>query len=73
VVLTQDLDFGALLAVTHGDRPSVLQIRADDTRPDVIGAQVIGALKQMEPDLVEGSLLTVEPDRLRIRCLPLRR
>lgn len=40
VVLTQDLDFGAILALTHGDKPSVMQIRADDTSPDVIGAQV---------------------------------
>jgi predicted nuclease of predicted toxin-antitoxin system len=27
VILTQDLDFGTILAVTHGDKPSVIQIR----------------------------------------------
>jgi len=27
VVLTHDLDFGSILAATHGDKPSVIQIR----------------------------------------------
>lgn len=71
VVLTHDLDFSAILAVTHGNKPSVVQIRADDVSPDVIGSQVIAALKQMEPELKSGALLTVEPNRTRIRLLPL--
>ncbi len=29
VVLTNDLDFGAILAVTHGEKPSVVQIRSE--------------------------------------------
>ena len=40
VVLTHDLDFGAMLAATHGEKPSVVQIRAEDVSPDVIGVQV---------------------------------
>lgn len=35
VVLTHDLDFSAILAATHGEKPSVVQIRADDVSPDV--------------------------------------
>ena len=31
VLLTHDLDFGAILAVTGGAKPSVVQIRADMT------------------------------------------
>lgn len=30
---THDLDFGAILAVTHGAEPSVVQIRAQDVSP----------------------------------------
>jgi predicted nuclease of predicted toxin-antitoxin system len=33
VVLTRDLDFSAILAVTHGEKPSVAQIRAGDLSP----------------------------------------
>ena len=72
VVLTHDLDFSAILAATHGEKPSVVQIRAENVSPDVIGLQVITALRQMEPDLEEGALLTVDPNRTRLSLLPLR-
>ncbi len=71
VVLTHDLDFSAILASTHGEKPSVVQIRADDVSPDVIGLQVIAALKQMVSELESGALLTVDPNRTRVRLLPL--
>jgi hypothetical protein len=71
VVLTHDLDFGAILAATHGEKPSVVQIRADEVSPDVIGKQVIVALRQMASDLEEGALLTIDPNRTRLRLLPL--
>ena len=73
VVLTHDLDFGAILAVTQGEKPSVVQIRADDTSPDAISAQVLVALRLMEAELEAGALVTVEPARLRVRLLPFRR
>jgi predicted nuclease of predicted toxin-antitoxin system len=34
-VLTHDLDFSAILAATQGEKPSVVQIRAEDVSPDV--------------------------------------
>jgi predicted nuclease of predicted toxin-antitoxin system len=37
VVLTHDLDFSALLAATQGSKPSVVQIRSDDVRPETVG------------------------------------
>jgi predicted nuclease of predicted toxin-antitoxin system len=71
VVLTHDLDFGAILAATHGEKPSVVQIRAEDVSPNVIGKQVLIALRQMAAELEEGALLTVDPNRTRLRVLPL--
>lgn len=71
VVLTHDLDFSAILAATHGEKPSVVQIRAEDVSPDVIGNQIIVALRQMANELEEGALLTVDPNRTRLRLLPL--
>lgn len=72
VVLTHDLDFGAILAATHGAKPSVAQIRADDVRPSAIGRQVVDALRQMSSELDSGALLTIDPSRTRVRILPLR-
>lgn len=71
VVLTHDLDFSAILAATHGEKPSVVQIRAEDVSPDAVGKQVIGALQQMISELEAGALLTVDPTRTRLRVLPL--
>ncbi len=39
--------------------------------PNVIGKQVIIALHQMAAELEEGALLTVDPNRTRLRVLPL--
>jgi predicted nuclease of predicted toxin-antitoxin system len=73
IVLTLDLDFGAILAATQGTGPSVVQIRADDVRPEAIGGHVIGAIRQMTAVLEQGALIAVEPSRTRVRFLPLRR
>ena len=71
VVLTHDLDFSAILAATQGEKPSVVQIRAEDVSPEAIGSQVIIALRQMVTELEDGALLTVDPNRTRMRVLPL--
>lgn len=71
VVLTSDLDFGTILAVTGAAKPSVVQIRSDDLSPSVIGDAVAVALKSLEADLLDGALVTIEPSRHRLRLLPL--
>jgi predicted nuclease of predicted toxin-antitoxin system len=72
IVITHDLDFGTILAITHGKKPSVVQIRSMDISPDVVAAQMIAALRVAEAELEAGALLTVEPERTRLRILPLR-
>jgi len=71
VVLTHDLDFSAILAATQDAKPSVVQIRAADVRPETAGPVLIEALRQMTSQLEEGALLTVDPARARMRVLPL--
>lgn len=71
IVLTHDLDFSAILAATHGEKPSVVQIRAEDVSLKAIGSQVVSALLQMVSELEEGALITVDPNRTRLRLLPL--
>jgi predicted nuclease of predicted toxin-antitoxin system len=73
IVLTHDLDFGAILAVTHGEKPSVVQIRAEDVAPELIGRHVIAALRQVAAELEEGALLTIDTNQIRLRLLPLER
>ena len=71
IVLTHDLDFGAILAATAGNKPSVVQIRADNLSPSAIGAAILRAIKQMETQLRAGALVTVDPSRARVTLLPL--
>lgn len=73
VVLTHDLDFGAILAATEGDRPSVVQLRAEDLNPNRIGRQVVAALHKLRIELGQGALVTVDAARMRLRLLPLPR
>ena len=73
VVLTHDLDFSTILAATRGEKPSVVQIRSDDVSPEAIGQAVLGAIRQMAVELDSGALLSVDPNRMRTRLLPLRR
>lgn len=72
VVLTCDLDFGTILAVTHGDKPSVVQLRSDILTHESLGKLVVEALRQLEGELAAGALVTIEPERTRLRILPLR-
>ena len=71
VVLTHDLDFGSILAATHGDKPSVIQIRSRTLSTAAIGPFVVKTLIQMDAEIESGALLTIEPPRARIRLLPL--
>lgn len=71
VVLTHDLDFSSILAATGGEKPSVVQIRSDNTSPEAIGKIVVTALRQMASELDAGALLTIDPKRARLRLLPL--
>jgi predicted nuclease of predicted toxin-antitoxin system len=71
VVLSHDLDFSAILAATNGAKPSVVQLRTENLRPDIIGGSLIAALKQMSGELTAGALLTLDPGRARLKLLPL--
>lgn len=73
IVFTHDLDFGALLAASGQSKPSVIQLRCEDTNPSTMGAILLEALRLAEADLKKGALVTVDPRRTRIRVLPLTR
>lgn len=71
VVVTHDLDFGAILTASRGEKPSVIQIRADDLRPETVGRRILAALRVAESEVEAGALVTVTPGKTRISVLPL--
>lgn len=71
VVFTNDLDFGAILAVTKAKAPSVIQVRAQDVSPEHLTDLVVRGLRQHEEMLEQGALISIDEARLRSRVLPL--
>ena len=56
VLFTLDLDFGAMLAATHANGPSVIQVRTDNNLPSHIGPLLIELLKEHEDTIRAGRL-----------------
>lgn len=70
VVFTHDLDFGTLLAVTHANGPSVIQVRTQDVMPGHLESLVVKILRENESELESGALITVDENKSRLRILP---
>ena len=71
IVFTHDLDFGAILAATKAESPSVFQIRTQDINPGHISDLVVSALSQFKDHLEVGALVSVDETKFRARILPL--
>jgi predicted nuclease of predicted toxin-antitoxin system len=70
-VLTNDLDFGFILAITCGKKPSVIQTRTGDLGPDRIGEIVLKAINLLTTDIDQGALVTIDQHKTRVTLLPL--
>jgi predicted nuclease of predicted toxin-antitoxin system len=73
IVLTADLDFGAILAATQRRLPSVIQIRTDVLSPAAVGGAVLSAIRQARNELEAGAIVSVDARRARLRVLPFAR
>jgi predicted nuclease of predicted toxin-antitoxin system len=71
VVVTLDADFHALLALTEAISPSVIRIRIERLRAQVLTNLLLTVIGECEEDLEQGAVVTVEPSRIRVRRLPL--
>jgi predicted nuclease of predicted toxin-antitoxin system len=72
VLITNDLDFSAILAASSGASPSVVQIRTQDLLSDVVVSVVGEALDGHREDIERGALLSIDEAGTRVRVLPLR-
>jgi len=71
IVLTHDLDFGTILALTFAEGPSVVQLRIQDNFPANAGDLVDQGLREFQEALESGALVVVDGQRLRARMLPI--
>ena len=69
-VLTQDLDFSAIVALSGARTPSLITLRLASSRVEHVNEILARVLPQIEEDLVRGSAITVEEAAIRRRALP---
>lgn len=72
IVVTHDLDFGAILAATGTHAPSVIQVRTHNVSPQHLQPLLIDAIERYETELLAGALIIVDENRARVRILPLK-
>ncbi|WEK03579.1 MAG: DUF5615 family PIN-like protein [Candidatus Devosia phytovorans] len=70
IVLTRDLDFSAIVATTHLEKPSVIHLRDKDRFDEATVARLLMTIKAFETLLRSGAILTIAGNRARIRPLP---
>lgn len=72
ILLTMDLDFGYLLAVSKAKLPSVILFRLSDERSEVVNGRLADVFAQPESGLEAGAIISVNERVFRIRRLPIR-
>jgi predicted nuclease of predicted toxin-antitoxin system len=72
ILVSADADFGTLLAVRSSRQPSVIQFRGEGSRkPHALARTLLANLPQLIDALENGSIVTFEPARVRVRLLPI--
>ncbi len=71
VLVTTDTDFGTILALTGAAAPSVLLLRGIGDSVDERVDALLDVLPRVEYELSEGAVVVIEPDRYRMRYLPI--
>ena len=71
VLITQDLDFSALLVAKRYEKPSVISLRFDNAEPNFIADRMVEIVEEFEKELEEGIVLSVDETSARYRNLPI--
>ena len=71
VVITLDLDFAEIAALTEGNKASVILFRLRNTRTPYVIERLSTVLKDSSEALQKGAVVVVEESRHRVRFLPI--
>jgi predicted nuclease of predicted toxin-antitoxin system len=70
-VITQDLDFSALLAVGGHSKPTVITLRLEEPHPLFVGQRLKEIVAVMEEKIKAGAVISVDETSVRYRSLPM--
>lgn len=71
ILLTMDLGFGALLAMSRGQFPSTVVFRLSNETSESVNARLAEVLELFGADLESGVIISVSDETMRVRRLPL--
>jgi predicted nuclease of predicted toxin-antitoxin system len=70
-IITADLDYLRLLALSHATGPSLVLFRGADWAENAVIERMNDLLRSLSAEEIEQSILVVDPDRIRRRRLPI--
>ena len=72
IVVTQDLDFSALLALGGFNEPSLITVRLKVSDPEAITQKLLELLPEIQDMLTQGCAVSIDDYSFRVRWLPIR-
>jgi predicted nuclease of predicted toxin-antitoxin system len=73
IILTHDLDFGAILSVTGQTKPYVIIFRMHNINARVILNKLLQNINDIKDILETGAIIIIDNDKTRVRKLPIQR
>lgn len=70
-ILTQDVDFSAIVALSGRAAPSLITLRLSSSRLEYVNQLLERILPGLEQDVLTGMMVTVEDRAIRRRSIPL--
>ena len=70
IILTHDLDFGRIVALSQAQQPSVITFRLEDMRAVRVNQFLQEIITRFVAELRQGALISVNEQGIRVRKLP---
>lgn len=72
VIITQNLDFSAIVAQSGLKGPSVVSLRVVNAQPNLITRMLTTVLPRIEAYIAEGAIVSIDEQSYRVKKLPAR-
>jgi predicted nuclease of predicted toxin-antitoxin system len=71
ILITQDLDFSALLALSGSSHPGVITLRLKFPSPENVNNSLKRLLDSQRENQIKGSMIILEETKIRFRSIPI--
>lgn len=71
ILITQDLDFSALLALSGSSHPGVITLRLKFPSPENVNNSLKRLIDSQKENQIKGSMIILEETKIRFRSIPI--